>query len=204
MQFNTILYKETQKGAFFNHKVFWTWIFNAVLHSIVLFWLPMGAFKYGIEWSNGFNGDYLVLGNIVYTCVVITVCLKAGLETFAWNKFIHWSVWGSIGLWFLFLVVYSYFWPMTHSLAANMAGMIELIVQAPMTWLCILFVPLFTLVPDIICNSIKITVYPTETDKVRTQEHGKLPIVDRFFSNNPNLRKKVEYGMKERTRPMEV
>ena len=175
------LYRETQRGAFFNHTVFWKWIMNAIVHSALLFWLPMNAFTLGTVWGNGFNGDYLVLGNIVYTCVVLTVCLKAGLETNAWNWIIHLSIWGSIGLWFLFLIVYSYFWPISHSLAADMAGMIELIVTTPMFWLCMLLVPFVTLIPDITLNSIMITVCPNETDKVRLSEHGKVPVIDRIY-----------------------
>jgi hypothetical protein len=40
--------------------------------------MPMAAFTEGIVWPSGRSGDYLVLGNIVYSCVVIVVCLKAG------------------------------------------------------------------------------------------------------------------------------
>ena len=52
-----------------------------------------------------------MLGNTVYTMVVVTTCLKAGLEMDAWTWFSHGSIWGSIVLWFLFLGVYSYWWP---------------------------------------------------------------------------------------------
>ena len=58
------LYRETQKSAFFNHKIFWKWIFNAILHSAILFWLPMFTFDTGVVWKSGANGDYLVVGNI--------------------------------------------------------------------------------------------------------------------------------------------
>ena len=62
----------------------------------------------------------------------------------------HLAIWGSIAFWFLFLTCYSYVWPIGISLAPNMAGMIELIVDTPSFWLCILLVPIVALIPDIL------------------------------------------------------
>ncbi len=93
------LYKTSQKGDFFNLKVFWIWIANATVHSMILYWLPMFAFDQGIVWSSGRSSDYLVLGNIVYSCVVITVCLKAGLTLDSWNWLCHLAIWGSVTFW---------------------------------------------------------------------------------------------------------
>lgn len=96
---NPSLYKTTQNSEFFNLKVFWVWILNATFHSVILYWMPMGAFTTGIIWPNGRSGEYLVLGNIVYSCVVITVCLKAGLTLDSWNWLCHLAIWGSIAFW---------------------------------------------------------------------------------------------------------
>lgn len=38
--------------------------------------------------------------------VVVTVCLKAGLITNHWTWLTHLSIWGSIILWFLFMIIY--------------------------------------------------------------------------------------------------
>ena len=70
---NPKLYVETQRAEFFNAKVFWQWMGNALVHSIILYWLPMWAYGYGNIWLNGKSGGYLVLGNVVYSCVMITV-----------------------------------------------------------------------------------------------------------------------------------
>lgn len=61
------LYKPSQNAQLFNVKVFWFWIANALIHSVMLFWLPMFAYENDIIWVNGKNGGYLELGNIVYT-----------------------------------------------------------------------------------------------------------------------------------------
>ncbi|EPY74718.1 hypothetical protein CB1_001907040 [Camelus ferus] len=53
--------------------------------------------------------------------VVVTVCLKAGLETTAWTKFSHLAVWGSMLIWLVFFGIYSTLWP-TIPIAPDMKG----------------------------------------------------------------------------------
>ena len=164
------LYRATQRSAFFNHKIFWKWIFLAIFHSAILFWLPMATYGTGVVWKTGATSDYLVLGNTVYSCVMITVCLKAGLELDSWNWLIHLSIWGSIAFWFVFLTVYSYAWLVGNFLAPNMVGMIEMVVSTPMFWFCVILVPFTALIFDIAYKSISITVFTSETDKIRMAE----------------------------------
>lgn len=61
------LYKPSQSAALFNVRVFWIWIGNALVHSVILYWAPILAYGNETIWGNGKSGDYLVLGNIVYT-----------------------------------------------------------------------------------------------------------------------------------------
>jgi len=95
------LYKPSQNADLFNVKVFWVWILNSLAHSVLLYWLPLFAAEKDVIWSNGREGGYLLLGNIVYSYVVVTVCLKAGLVTNAWTKLTHLAIWGSIATWFI-------------------------------------------------------------------------------------------------------
>ena len=163
------LYQASQNSELFNIREFWKWIGISIYHSVLLFWLPLGAFQTGVEWSSGRTDDYLVLGNTVYTLVVITTCLKAGLEMDSWTWVSHASIWGSIVLWFLFLAVYSHIWPVIP-FASNMPGMFEMMLSSPVFWFCLIFVPTVTLLSDIIYRSIMSTVFRTETDKIRIAE----------------------------------
>lgn len=61
------LYKPSQSGELFNVKVFWVWVVNGMIHSAILYWLPLLACQHDILWMNGKEGGYLVLGNCVYT-----------------------------------------------------------------------------------------------------------------------------------------
>ncbi|GAB5566232.1 phospholipid-transporting ATPase IB isoform X1 [Prionailurus iriomotensis] len=115
------LYKITQNAEGFNTKVFWGHCINALVHSLILFWFPMKALEHDTPLASGQATDYLFVGNIVYTYVVVTVCLKAGLETTAWTKFSHLAVWGSMLIWLVFFGVYSTIWP-TIPIAPDMKG----------------------------------------------------------------------------------
>lgn len=53
------------------NQVFWVWIINALIHSSLLYWLPLLALKQDVAWGNGRDGGYLLLGNFVYTVSVI-------------------------------------------------------------------------------------------------------------------------------------
>ena len=59
--------------------------------------------------------------------VVIVVCVKAGLETYAWTWLTHLAIWGSIISWFFFLGFYSFIWNVVD-LAPEMFGMVSSIV----------------------------------------------------------------------------
>uniref|UniRef100_A0A3Q1C179 Phospholipid-transporting ATPase n=1 Tax=Amphiprion ocellaris TaxID=80972 RepID=A0A3Q1C179_AMPOC len=115
------LYRITQNAEGFNTKVFWGHCINALIHSIILFWFPLKMLEHDSPFSNGQGNDYLFVGNMVYTYVVVTVCLKAGMETTAWTRFSHLAVWGSMVLWMLFFAVYSAIWP-TIPIAPDMLG----------------------------------------------------------------------------------
>ena len=86
-----------QSGRYFNSRVFWYWIFNSLVHSVICFMFCKSAYGLGVEWGSGGSGGYLVLGNIAYSCVMIIVNVKAGLEFVSWSWPTHAAIWGSIG-----------------------------------------------------------------------------------------------------------
>lgn len=51
----------------FGLKMFFLWIGNSFLHSVLLFWLSWYLAGDGILWESGKEGGYLVVGNFVYT-----------------------------------------------------------------------------------------------------------------------------------------
>uniref|UniRef100_A0A673YPK1 Phospholipid-transporting ATPase n=1 Tax=Salmo trutta TaxID=8032 RepID=A0A673YPK1_SALTR len=151
------LYRITQNAEGFNTKVFWGHCINALIHSIILFWFPLKVLEHGNPFNNGHGTDYLFVGNMVYTYVVVTVCLKAGMETTAWTRFSHLAVWGSMILWMLFFTVYSAFWP-SIPIAPDMQGQASRVMQCWHFWLGLVLVPAACLLKDFAWNAGVLTV----------------------------------------------
>ncbi|XP_069058332.1 phospholipid-transporting ATPase IB [Pleurodeles waltl] len=163
------LYKITQNADGFNTKVFWGHCINALIHSIILFWFPLKVLEHDAVFTNGQVTDYLFVGNIVYTYVVVTVCLKAGLETTAWTKFSHLAVWGSMLIWLVFFGVYSSIWP-AIPIAPDMLGQAGMVLKCGYFWLGLLLVPTACLIKDIAWRAAMHTYRKTLLEQVQEVE----------------------------------
>ncbi|XP_076676123.1 ATPase phospholipid transporting 8A1 isoform X6 [Andrena cerasifolii] len=174
--------KNTGESSF-NIKVFWIWIINALIHSSLLYWLSLMVLKEDVVWGNGRDGGYIVLGNFVYTYVVVTVCGKAGLITNSWTWVTHVATWGSILLWFLFIVIYSNFWPALN-VGAVMLGNDRMLFSSPVFWLGLVLIPLAVLLLDVTVKAVKNTVWKSVTAAARENEIRKSDPGDIFNSHD--------------------
>ncbi|XP_034718625.1 phospholipid-transporting ATPase IB isoform X1 [Etheostoma cragini] len=163
------LYRITQNAEGFNTKVFWGHCINALIHSIILFWFPLKMLEHDSPFSDGQGNDYLFVGNMVYTYVVVTVCLKAGIETTAWTKFSHLAVWGSMALWMVFFAVYSAMWP-TIPIAPDMLGQAGKVMQCWHFWLGLVLVPTACLLKDYAWTATRRTVRKSLLEEVQELE----------------------------------
>ncbi|XP_041799471.1 probable phospholipid-transporting ATPase IA isoform X7 [Chelmon rostratus] len=163
------LYKTSQNAMGFNTKVFWAHCLNGLFHSVILFWFPLKAFQHDTVFGSGRTPDYLLLGNMVYTFVVITVCLKAGLETSSWTMFSHIAIWGSIGLWVVFFIIYSSLWPLIP-LAPDMSGEADMMFSSGVFWMGLVFIPVTSLVFDVAYKVVKRVYFKTLVDEVQELE----------------------------------
>ncbi|CAJ0931030.1 unnamed protein product, partial [Mesorhabditis belari] len=166
------LYYSFQKRAFTMDK-FAGWIGLAIYHSLVLYFLTYFFLDTGVAWSNGRTGGWLMLGNCTYTFVVVTVCLKAILETDSWTYICGAFCLISIVSWFLLIWIYSLFFP-TLKLGADMAGMFYIMCSSPSFWLMLIFIPTTTLLADLIIKSVMVSVYPTPREQavLMQKRHG--------------------------------
>uniref|UniRef100_A0A3P9PDN6 Phospholipid-transporting ATPase n=1 Tax=Poecilia reticulata TaxID=8081 RepID=A0A3P9PDN6_POERE len=138
------LYKTSQNAMGFNTKVFWAHCLNGLFHSVILFWFPL---KF----------------------VVITVCLKAGLETSSWTMFSHIAIWGSIGLWVVFFIIYASLWPII-TLAPDMSGQARVMFSSGVFWMGLFFIPVTSLIFDVTYKVVKKACFKTLVDEVQELE----------------------------------
>lgn len=149
------LYKDHVDNQTYSTRSFWMWIATAFWHSLLLFWFTYLIIYHDALWQNGkSDGGYLVFGNSLYTYVVVTVCLKAGLEMSSWTILTHLAIWGNILSWFVFLMVYSKFWP-TLPIAPDMVAIDQILYSTPVFWLGLALVPITALMPDVILKVLK-------------------------------------------------
>ena len=66
-------------GKLFHTKRFWKWVFNGIFEALIIFLIALFSFS-NID-SYGLNYDYWVLGEFIYTVVVIVVNLKIVIDT---------------------------------------------------------------------------------------------------------------------------
>jgi phospholipid-transporting ATPase len=163
------LYKNSQQSDLFNVKVFWIWIFTAIYHSILLFWLPKAVFAHDTSFDDGTVVGQWFVGNVVYSCVVITVCLKAALELDSWTILSHFAIWGSILSWFLFLLIYCTPW-LAMKVAPNMVGQDRMLYSCPLFWFSLILVPALTLMVDFVYHGIQRTFKKNTRQRIQEME----------------------------------
>ncbi|CAN8032995.1 unnamed protein product, partial [Ixodes persulcatus] len=167
------LYKSSQNAEGFNAKVFFIPCLTNILGHCSIIFLTIVCLRLllsaDVAWPNGRDGGYLMFGNLVYTYVVVTVCLKAGLEMNSWTWPAHLAIWGSIGMWIVFLLIYCNVWPVLP-VAADMAGLHIMIFSSGIFWMGLIIIPFMALLADIIVIVIKRSCFKSLTEAVRESE----------------------------------
>lgn len=169
---NPELYSD-QWGATFNNRVFWYWIGSGFWHSICIFWLSYFSLRHEALWANGkSDGGGLGFSNMLNTYVVVTVCLKAWLESSSWNTMTGVGFWCSVCSWFSFLIIYSRLWPTAQG-GMHMANIDSIIFSSPLFWFGLLIIPFVALLVDIVVKLIARTCFKSLADKIIELELAK-------------------------------
>jgi len=96
-------YQELKRGHLLNYKTTFWWFFNAVWHSLVIYFVVYIIFQNDVIWDSGKTAGLWSLGYYVQTFAVLVVLLKLALETKHWVIVTHIGIWGSIVCYFIVL-----------------------------------------------------------------------------------------------------
>ncbi|NXW08850.1 AT8A1 ATPase, partial [Fregetta grallaria] len=107
--------------------------------------------------------------SLSFKFVVLTVCLKAGLETSYWTLFSHIAIWGSIALWVVFFGIYSSLWPVIP-MAPDMSGEAAMMFSSGVFWMGLLCIPMTALLFDVVYKVVKRATFKTLVDEVQELE----------------------------------
>eukprot|EP00667_Euglena_gracilis_P000907 EG_transcript_907 len=139
------LYENGLKNLDFNRKVFLGWFINSIYHAVVCFVFPLFAMSGDQDqFRHGKAIGLDALGVTVYTVVVWVVNLKLALECQSWTWLHHFAIWGSIAMWYIFMMVYG----TIFGLSPPMWGMIIRLYVLPQFWLVTLLTVVIALLRD--------------------------------------------------------
>uniref|UniRef100_A0A7N9DGS3 Phospholipid-transporting ATPase n=1 Tax=Macaca fascicularis TaxID=9541 RepID=A0A7N9DGS3_MACFA len=94
------LYIVGQRDLLFNYKRFFVSLLHGVLTSMILFFIPLGAYLQTVGQDGEAPSDYQSFAVTIASALVITVNFQIGLDTSYWTFVNAFSIFGSIALYF--------------------------------------------------------------------------------------------------------
>ncbi|KAL0794464.1 hypothetical protein Bca101_065841 [Brassica carinata] len=153
-----LLYQEGVQNLLFSWKRITGWMFNGLISALAIFFICKQSQEHQLYNPNGKTAGREILGGTMYTCVVWVVNLQMvlAISYFTWVQ--HIVIWGSVALWYIFLMIYGAITP-TFSTDAYKV-FLEALAPAPSYWLTTLFVMIFALIPYFVFKSVQMRYFP--------------------------------------------
>ncbi|EOA25787.1 hypothetical protein CARUB_v10019154mg [Capsella rubella] len=162
-----LLYQEGVQNILFSWERILGWMLNGIISSMIIFFLTINAMSAQAFRKDGQVVDYSILGVTMYSSVVWTVnCQMAiSINYFTWIQ--HCFIWGSIGVWYLFLVIYGSL-PPTFSTTAYQV-FVETSAPSQICWLTLFLVTFSALLPYFTYRAFQIKFRPMYHDIIVEQ-----------------------------------
>jgi len=154
------IYQQGPKNEYFSHTVKGVWMLNGLYQSIVIVGFTLAAYSIRADRSTGEPSELYAAGTTMYTSVVLCVNLNLAMAINYWNALSHLVIWGSILVWFLFLVIYGAF-PVAWSLEIYDL-FVEVVSTAPSYYLIVIITTATALLPDLSFRVLQRTFYPQD------------------------------------------
>uniref|UniRef100_UPI00398E54CE phospholipid-transporting ATPase IC isoform X1 n=2 Tax=Pristiophorus japonicus TaxID=55135 RepID=UPI00398E54CE len=190
------LYIPGQKDSFFNFKMFFVSLLHGVVMSMVIFFIPYGAFLQTMGQDGEAPTDYQSFAVTAASALIITVNFQIALDTSYWTFVNAFSVFGSIILYFA--IMFDLHSAGIHILFPSVftfTGAAPNALRQPYLWLTIILTVAICLLPVVAVRFLMQVVSPSDTDKI--QMHRKkyeielLPKPSRpsSFNRNASIRR---------------
>ncbi|MBA0821245.1 hypothetical protein Goarm_018114 [Gossypium armourianum] len=154
-----LLYQEGIQNVLFSWLRIAAWAFNGVLSATVIFFFCIRATQHQAFRKGGEVVGLEILGTTMYTCVVWVVNCQMTLSISYFTYIQHLFIWGSIVLWYIFLMAYGAMAPSISTTAYKV--FIESCAPAGMYWLLTLLVLISSLLPYFIYSAIQVRFFPS-------------------------------------------
>ncbi|KAK9113745.1 hypothetical protein Syun_020542 [Stephania yunnanensis] len=162
------LHQEGTHNILFSWHRILGWMLNGVSSSIIIFYfVTTSTFPQSFR-EDGRVAAYEALGVAMYTSVVWTVnCQMAvSINYFTWIQ--HVFIWGSIVLWYLFLLLYGSLPPLLSTTAYKV--LVEVSAPSPLYWFSTLLVVISTLLPYFSYKALQVSFFPMYHDMINRMQ----------------------------------
>ncbi|KAL2099677.1 hypothetical protein ACEWY4_004071 [Coilia grayii] len=162
------LYLPGQQGALFNYKNFFISLFHGIFTSLIIFFIPYGAFLQTMGQDGEAPSDYQSFAVVTASSLIITVNLQISLDTSYWTFVNCFAVLGSIAIYFgIMFDIHSAGIHVLFPSAFTFTGVASNALRQPYLWLTIILTVGISLLPVICIQFLFKTIWPSVGDKVQ-------------------------------------
>uniref|UniRef100_A0A8C3G792 Phospholipid-transporting ATPase n=1 Tax=Cyclopterus lumpus TaxID=8103 RepID=A0A8C3G792_CYCLU len=162
------LYLPGQQGSLFNYKNFFISLFHGIFISLIIFFIPYGAFLQTMGQDGEAPSDYQSFAVVTASSLIFIVNLQISLDTSYWTFVNCFAVLGSIAIYFgIMFDIHSagihviFPTPFTFTGAASNA------LRQPYLWLTIILTVGISLLPIICIQFLHKSIWPSVGDKIQ-------------------------------------
>lgn len=153
-----LLYQEGVQNVLFSWRRILGWMLNGFCSAIIIFFSCMKALGLQAFNNDGQTAGRDIVGGTMYTCVVWVVNLQMALAISYFTLVQHVAIWGSIAIWYLFLLIYGAMSPITSTTAYKL--LIEDLAPTSSYWLVTFVVVISALIPYFSYSTIQMRFFP--------------------------------------------
>uniref|UniRef100_A0A7N8WML9 Phospholipid-transporting ATPase n=1 Tax=Mastacembelus armatus TaxID=205130 RepID=A0A7N8WML9_9TELE len=160
------LYLPGQQGTLFNYKNFFSSLFHGIFVSLIIFFIPYGAFLQTMGQDGEAPSDYQSFAVVTASSLIFTVNLQISLDTSYWTFVNCFAVLGSIAIYFgIMFDIQSAGIHVLFTSAFTFTGVASNALRQPYLWLTIILTVGISLLPVICIQFLHTTISPSEGDK---------------------------------------
>nr|XP_060617301.1 phospholipid-transporting ATPase IC isoform X1 [Anolis sagrei ordinatus] len=162
------LYVLGQRDLLFNYRKFFISLFHGVVTSLIIFFIPYGAYLQTMGEDGEAPSDYQSFAVTTASSLIIAVNFQMGLDTSYWTFVNAFSIFGSIALYFgITFDLHSSGIHVLFPSAFQFTGTAPNALRQPYIWLTIILSVAICLLPVVALRFLTMTIWPTESDKIQ-------------------------------------
>ncbi|KAE8023038.1 hypothetical protein FH972_008790 [Carpinus fangiana] len=165
-----LLYQEGVQNILFSWRRILSWMLNGFCSAIIIFFFCTKALELQAFNNDGQTAGRDILGGTMYTCVVWAVNLQMALTISYFTLVQHVVIWGSIAVYYIFLLAYGAMSPSISTTAYKV--FIENLAPAASYWLVTLVVVIATLIPYFSYSAVQMRFFPMYHEMIQWIRHN--------------------------------